>query len=40
MNIVEVAELMAATTWTPGEGFRVPEPNPDRDPSPPRLAGP
>jgi len=40
MNIAEVTELMAATTWSPGEGFRFPEPNPDRNPTPPRLAGP
>jgi ketosteroid isomerase-like protein len=40
MNIVEVTELMAATTWSPGEGFRIPEPNPDRNPTPPRLETP
>jgi len=30
MNIAEVTDLMAATTWSPGDGFRFPEPNPDR----------
>jgi ketosteroid isomerase-like protein len=40
MNMVEVTEALAATRWSPGEGFRIPEPNPDRDPSPPRLDRP
>jgi hypothetical protein len=40
MNIAEVTDLMAATTWVPGEGFQMPGPNPDRNPTPPRLAGP
>jgi hypothetical protein len=40
MNIAEVAELMAATEWTPGEGFAVPPRNPDRNPTPPRLPTP
>jgi ketosteroid isomerase-like protein len=40
MNIVEVTEVLAAAEWAPGEGFRVPERNPNRDPTPPRLDTP
>ncbi len=40
MNIVEVTDLMAATTWVPGEGFVLPPPNPNRNPTPRRLDGP
>jgi hypothetical protein len=40
MNIAEVTEVLAASAWAPGEGFRFPEPNPNRDPTPPRLDTP
>ena len=40
MNIAEVTEVLAASGWSPGEGFRFPEPNPDRNPSPPHLDTP
>jgi len=40
MNIVEVTELLGETGWAPTEGFRFPEPNPNRDPTPPRLDTP
>ena len=37
MNVVEVTEVLGKAEWAPGEGFRFPEPDPDRDPTPPRL---
>lgn len=40
MNIVEVTEAFAASGFVPGEGFRFPEPDPNRDPTPPRLDTP
>ena len=40
MNIVEVTEVLAAAEWTPGEGMTFPGPDPDRDPTPPRLSTP
>ena len=40
MNIVEVTEVLAAAGWSAGEGFRFPEPDPDRNPAPPRLDSP
>jgi hypothetical protein len=40
MNITEVAEVIAASGWTPGEGLRLPESTPDRNPTPPRLPTP
>jgi len=40
MNIAEVAQVMARSGWTPGQGFRIPDSKPDRDPTPPRLDTP
>ncbi len=40
MNIAEVGEVIAASGWSPGEGFRLPDPAPNRDPTPPRLDRP
>jgi hypothetical protein len=40
MNIVEVTEVLAASGWSAGEGLRFPEPDPDRNPAPPRLDSP
>ncbi len=40
MNVVEVTEVLGKAEWAPGEGFRFPEPDPDRDPTPPRLPSP
>ena len=40
MNLAEVGELMASTTWVPGADMSLPEPNPDRDVTPPRLTSP
>jgi hypothetical protein len=40
MNIVEVTEVLGESGWSPGEGFRFPDPDPDRDPTPPRLPTP
>jgi len=40
MNIVEVTEVLAAAEWTPGEGMTFPGPDPDRNPTPPRLSTP
>jgi ketosteroid isomerase-like protein len=40
MNVAEVGQVMARSGWAPGKGFRIPDPKPDRDPTPPRLATP
>jgi hypothetical protein len=40
MNIVDVAEVLAAADWTPGEEINFPGPNPNRDPTPPPLGTP
>ncbi len=40
MNAAEVGQVMARSGWAPGKGFRIPDPKPDRDPTPPRLATP
>lgn len=40
LNMAEVGEIVMASGWTPGPGFRVPEASPDRDPTPPRLPSP
>lgn len=40
MNIVEVTDILAKAEWRPGEGFTVPPPDPNRDPTPPRLDSP
>ena len=40
MNIVEVTEVLGEAQWAPGEGFQFPGPDPDRNPTPPRLASP
>jgi hypothetical protein len=40
MNIAEVGDVMARSGWAPGKGVRIPDANPDRNPTPPRLATP
>jgi len=40
MNLAEVGDLLARTSWVPGEGMSAPGPHPDRDVTPPRLESP
>jgi hypothetical protein len=40
MNMAEIGQVIARSGWVLGQGFRIPDPKPDRDPTPPRLTTP
>ena len=40
INMAELGELLIASGWTPEPGTAIPEPNPDRNVTPPRLESP
>jgi len=40
MNIAEVGELLVESAWVPSAGMAAPEPRPNRNITPPRLASP
>jgi ketosteroid isomerase-like protein len=40
MNMAEIGQVIARSGWVLGQGFRIPDPKLDRDPTPPRLTTP